>query len=99
MHPAEEGLPGIAAVVREVSASLRVPTFRGVYQSTKTTPAAERQPGPVERYTPRRLVADTATREVGVALFADDPANVAWLDDRPASSAKSLLGEKAADES
>jgi ectoine hydroxylase len=43
------------------------------------------------RYTPLRVVSDTAIKEVGVKRFSDDPSDVAWLDDRRDSSAKSLL--------
>jgi len=43
------------------------------------------------RYTPMSVVSDTATREVGVKRFADDTSNVAWLEDKRDSSAKSLL--------
>jgi len=43
------------------------------------------------RYTPMSVVSDTAIREVGVKRFADDTSNVAWLEDKRDSSAKSLL--------
>jgi hypothetical protein len=42
------------------------------------------------RYTPLKLVPDAAIREVGVKRFAES-GDVAWLEDRRYSSAKSLL--------
>jgi len=42
------------------------------------------------RYTPLQTVADSAIKEVGVKRFADDPSNVAWLEDSRDSSARSL---------
>ncbi len=45
------------------------------------------------RYTPLKVVPDSAVKEVGVKRFADDASDVAWLEDRRDSSAKSLMNE------
>jgi ectoine hydroxylase len=45
------------------------------------------------RYTPLKVVPDSAIKSVGVRRFADDPSDVAWLEDKRDSSAKSLLNE------
>jgi ectoine hydroxylase len=45
------------------------------------------------RYTPLKVVEDSAIREVGIRRFADDPSNVAWLQDEKDRSAK-LLARK-----
>jgi len=45
------------------------------------------------RYTPLKVVPDGAIREVGVKRFADDPSNVAWLQDEKDRSAR-MLGRK-----
>jgi ectoine hydroxylase-related dioxygenase (phytanoyl-CoA dioxygenase family) len=42
------------------------------------------------RYTPVRMVPDSAIKEVGVKRFADDPSDVAWLEDTKDVSAKVL---------
>jgi ectoine hydroxylase len=47
------------------------------------------------RYTPLSVVPDAAVREVGVRRFADDPSDVAWLEDRKDSSARGLARPKA----
>lgn len=47
------------------------------------------------RYTPLAKVPDTAIREVGIRRFADDAADVAWLDPERDSSAKSLAESEA----
>ncbi len=43
------------------------------------------------RYTKLDVVSDDAIKQVGVKRFADDPSNVAWLENQRDSSAKSLL--------
>ena len=45
------------------------------------------------RYTPLQVVPDAAIREVGVKRFADDPSNVAWLENAKDRSAR-LLANK-----
>ena len=45
------------------------------------------------RYTPLAKVDDARIRHVGVTRFADDPADVAWLDPEHDSSAKQLANE------
>jgi hypothetical protein len=42
------------------------------------------------RYTPLSVVPDAAIKEVGVKRFADDPSNVAWLEDSADHSARRL---------
>jgi ectoine hydroxylase len=42
------------------------------------------------RYTPLNVVPDAAIREVGVKRFADDPSNVAWLENAKDRSARLL---------
>lgn len=42
------------------------------------------------RYTPLRVVPDSAIREVGIKRFADDPSDVAWLEDEKDRSARML---------
>ncbi|MBA4186952.1 MAG: phytanoyl-CoA dioxygenase family protein [Planctomycetaceae bacterium] len=45
------------------------------------------------RYTPLKVVADAAIKQVGVKRFADDTSDVAWLEDQRDSSAKALLND------
>jgi Phytanoyl-CoA dioxygenase (PhyH) len=45
------------------------------------------------RYTPLKVVPDSAIREVGVKRFADDTSDVAWLEDQKDRSAR-MLGRK-----
>jgi hypothetical protein len=45
------------------------------------------------RYTPLKVVPDSAIREVGVKRFADDTSDVAWLQDEKDRSAR-MLGRK-----
>jgi len=47
------------------------------------------------RYTPLKVVPDSAIKAVGVKRFADDPSDVAWLEDTRDSSARTLLKEEA----
>jgi hypothetical protein len=42
------------------------------------------------RYTPLRVVPDSAIREVGIKRFADDQSDVAWLEGRKDHSARTL---------
>jgi hypothetical protein len=42
------------------------------------------------RYTPLKVVPDSAIKEVGVKRFADDASDVAWLEDRKDVSARNL---------
>lgn len=42
------------------------------------------------RYTKLEVVPDEAIRKVGIRRFADDPSDVAWLEDKRDASAKSL---------
>jgi hypothetical protein len=42
------------------------------------------------RYTPLAVVPDAAIKEVGVKRFADDPSDVAWLEDSKDASARRL---------
>lgn len=46
------------------------------------------------RYTPLKVVADSAIKEVGIKRFADDTSDVAWLQDQKDRSAR-LLDRKA----
>ena len=46
------------------------------------------------RYTKLDVVPDSAIKNVGIRRFADDPSDVAWLEDKRDSSAKSLLDEE-----
>ncbi len=46
------------------------------------------------RYTKLEVVPDEMIRRVGVRRFADDPSDVAWLEDKRDSSAKALSDEK-----
>jgi hypothetical protein len=46
------------------------------------------------RYTPLKVVPDSTIKSVGVKRFADDPSDVAWLEDKRDSSAKSLLQDE-----
>ena len=46
------------------------------------------------RYTPLAKVDDGAIREVGIRRFADDPSDVAWLEDQNDQSARSLSGKE-----
>ena len=48
------------------------------------------------RYTPLKVVPDSAIRAVGVKRFADDPSDVAWLEDAEDVSARSLAEKKKA---
>jgi hypothetical protein len=47
------------------------------------------------RYTPLRVVPDSAIKEVGVRRFADDPSDVAWLEGARDTSARALAEKKA----
>jgi hypothetical protein len=46
------------------------------------------------RYTKLNVVPDEAIKQVGVKRFADDPSDVAWLENTRDSSAKSLLKDE-----
>jgi hypothetical protein len=46
------------------------------------------------RYTPLSVLPDTAIKEVGVKRFADDPSDVAWLEDSRDTSARRLARPK-----
>jgi hypothetical protein len=46
------------------------------------------------RYTKLEVVPDDLIRKVGVRRFANDPSDVAWLEERRDSSAKSLAAEE-----
>jgi len=47
------------------------------------------------RYTPLKVVPDSAIKEVGIKRFADDASNVAWLENQKDRSAKLLASKPA----
>ena len=50
------------------------------------------------RYTPLKVVPDSAIKEVGVKRFADDTSDVAWLENTKDRSAKALARQPQAQE-